>query len=155
MQTKNASVEIFYGLSHGNVVPTKYEQKRAPHPTYLPLGFSPDGIFLEFGMPSRSKSKGDREELNLVHAARDVGLRARRIPLSGAVEGFKGDVIIKDQRENDWTIECKHRAAGFKTIYAWLADYIDVLTIRADRQPRLVVMREDTFFELLQHDRDA
>jgi hypothetical protein len=99
-------------------------------------------------MPSRSKQKGDRDERALVDAAKAAGLRARRVPLSGAVADFKGDVeIITDNRL--WTAECKHRAEGFRQIYGWLADYIDVLTIRADRKPRLVVMREHDFFELL------
>lgn len=101
-------------------------------------------------MPSRSKQKGDRDERALVDAAKAAGLRARRVPLSGAVADFKGDVeIITDNRL--WTCECKVRATGtgFKQIYGWLADYIDVLTIRADRKPRLVVMREHDFFELL------
>jgi len=103
-------------------------------------------------MPNRAKQKGDRDELNLVHAAKDYGLHARRVPLSGAAEGFKGDVIIKDNRDNSWVAECKHRANGFKQIYGWMDDHVDILTIRADRQPRLVVMHEATFFELLRRD---
>lgn len=100
-------------------------------------------------MPSRSKQKGDRDERQLTEAARGAGLEARRVPLSGAAEGFKGDVLITDASGKVWTAECKVRADGFKQIYGWMADYIDVLTLRADRKPRLVVMREEVFFSLI------
>lgn len=100
-------------------------------------------------MPSRSKQKGDRDERALVEAARAAGLQARRVPLSGAAEGFKGDVLITDASGKVWTAECKCRANSFKQIYGWMADHIDVLTLRADRKPRLVVMREDAFFDLI------
>lgn len=99
-------------------------------------------------MPSRSKAKGDRDERGLVAAAQAAGLDARRVPLSGAVAEFKGDVQIMTN-DRVWLAECKHRANGFRQLYGWLADYIDVLTVRADRQPRLVVMREETFFDLI------
>lgn len=100
-------------------------------------------------MPSRSKQKGDRDERGLCDAARAVGLEARRVPLSGAAEGFKGDVYITDARGKRWTAECKCRANSFKQIYSWMAPHVDVLTLKADRQPRLVVMREDTFLALI------
>ena len=107
-------------------------------------------------MPNKSKQKGDRDELSLVHTAIEQGLEARRVPLSGAAEGFKGDVLITDARGKMWTVECKVRSRGFSRLYDWMPEYIDALTVRADRKQRLVVLREDTFFELIGgHDRDA
>ena len=107
-------------------------------------------------MPNKSKQKGDRDELSLVHTAIEQGLEARRVPLSGAAEGFKGDVLITDAQGKVWTVECKVRSRGFSRLYDWMPDYIDALSVRADRKKRLFVLREDTFFQLIGgHDRDA
>ena len=107
-------------------------------------------------MPNKSKDKGDRDERSLVNTAIEHGLEARRVPLSGAAEGFKGDVLITDAKGKVWTVECKVRSRGFSRLYDWMPEYIDALTVRADRKQRLVVLREDPFFELIGgHDRDA
>lgn len=37
-------------------------------------------------------------------------------------------------------IECKARADGFRELYGWLEDR-DILIVKADRQPPLVVLR--------------
>lgn len=100
-------------------------------------------------MTNRSKNKGDRDERQIVDDARAAGIAAVRVPLSGAVEGWKGDVILTDARGRKWLGEAKVRAAGFKQIYDWLREYVDFLSIRADRRERLVVMRWQTFLRLI------
>lgn len=50
-----------------------------------------------------SREKGNRFERYVVKYAMEQGLPARRIPLSGAVQGFANDVEISDFR-----FECKH-----------------------------------------------
>jgi Holliday junction resolvase len=102
-------------------------------------------------MPSRSRQKGDREERAIVDAARSRGLEARRVPLSGSVDGYEGDVVLVDPvSKAERTIEAKHRADGFREIYKWLLeDHVDFLTVRADRRERLWIMREEDFFSLL------
>lgn len=104
-------------------------------------------------MASRSKQKGDRDERQIVGEAIQAGLSARKIPLSGAVEGWKGDVIVTDATGADWLGEAKVRATGFRQLYGWLRPYIDFLSVRADRQERLVVMRWSTFLALLKRER--
>jgi len=42
---------------------------------------------------------------------------AVRVPLSGASEGFKGDVLFTDDREVKRTIEVKSRKASFTSLY--------------------------------------
>ena len=60
----------------------------------------------------------------------------KRVPLSGAAEGFKGDIQIKGMLG-----ECKRRRGGNKRLYKWLAqDDSDFLFIRDDNQETLVVL---------------
>ena len=94
---------------------------------------------------SRSKQKGDRDERGLIARLAEHGVSAHRVPLSGAVEGYEGDVIIEDK----YVVECKVRARGFQQIYGWLEKHVDFLTIRQDRAERLVVMRESMFIKML------
>ena len=94
---------------------------------------------------SRSKQKGDRDERGLIARLAERGVSAHRVPLSGAVEGYEGDVIIEDK----YVVECKVRARGFQQIYGWLQKHVDFLTIRQDRAERLVVMRESMFIKML------
>ena len=94
---------------------------------------------------SRSKQKGDRDERGLIARLAERGVSAHRVPLSGAVEGYEGDVIIEDK----YVVECKVRARGFQQIYGWLEKHVDFLTIRQDRAERLVVMRESMFIRML------
>lgn len=94
----------------------------------------------------RSKRKGSDAEREF---AKLIG--GRRIPLSGAVDGFKGDV-----QGLGLTWEVKRRGEGFNRIYGWLeGDGIDALAIRADRKPWLVVMEVDTLLRLLGGDEGA
>ena len=96
-------------------------------------------------MASPSKKKGDRDERGLIANLAGHDIDAHRVPLSGAVEGYEGDVVIEDK----YVVECKVRARGFQQIYGWLEKHVDFLTIRQDRAERLVVMRESMFIKML------
>jgi len=99
-------------------------------------------------MGKKSRDKGQREERAIVHAFQDAGIAAERIPLSGAAGGsFAGDVSIPVMN-TDRTFEAKVRADGFKQIYDWLGDNYG-LFLRRDRSPRLVVLRESDFIDLV------
>ena len=97
-----------------------------------------------------SRDKGCRSEREVVHILREAGITADRVPLSGAAEGFKGDVRVglDEWRGNGNDIihpltgawECKVRADGFKSQYRWLADH-KALAFRADRKDWLVTIR--------------
>ena len=41
-----------------------------------------------------SRNKGNREERAIVNLHKQHGFEAKRVPLSGAAEGFKGDIIL-------------------------------------------------------------
>lgn len=98
----------------------------------------------------KSRDKGARSERALVNLLREHGLDAVRVPLSGACDGFKGDVLVRgrfwgddgfDKQDFDppLKIESKVRANGFKQIYNWL-DGNDALAIKADNKEWLVVV---------------
>lgn len=67
----------------------------------------------------------------------------KRVPLSGAQDGYPGDVIA-----HGMTFEVKKRRDGFREIYKWL-DGADALAMKADRKDWLVTMRLETFLELI------
>ena len=89
------------------------------------------------------RRKGSNAERELVKLLREAGIPAKRVPLSGAAEGYPGDVKytdVADLDNPDKTAEVKIRSTGFKQIYKWLADN-DILAIRSDRNEWLVVQR--------------
>lgn len=91
----------------------------------------------------RSKQKGNRREREF---AALIG--GRRVPLSGAQEGYENDVEGLGMK---W--EVKARKDGFKQIYNWINDERekpDALALKADRKDWLVVMKLDKFLEIIQ-----
>jgi Holliday junction resolvase len=87
----------------------------------------------------RPRSKGARTERRIVNTLQASGIAAVRVPLSGAVGGrFAGDIVLPLMGP-DLCVEVKARADGFRELYCWL-DQRDVLIVKADRQP-LVVLR--------------
>lgn len=65
-----------------------------------------------------AKAKGSRYERELVALVDELGLPAHRVPLSGAMQGYKDDVVIADT----WRVECKYRrdGTGFKRLHDWM-----------------------------------
>lgn len=94
-------------------------------------------------MGKSQRNKGYRGEYNLVKLFKEAGLDAQRVPLSGASEFKKGDVVVQGR-----TGEVKVRGSGFKKIYEWLGAN-DFLAIKADRREYLIVLRVDDFVNLL------
>lgn len=67
-----------------------------------------------------SRDKGSRVERLLRDVLRGQGYEADRVPLSGAAQGFKGDVRFSKlgvQNGRQFTAEVKARKASFKSIY--------------------------------------
>lgn len=101
-------------------------------------------------MSARNKARGYELEREVVLAAEAAGLDARRVFGSGAHkaqlgEDFAGDVVLAGLR-----VECKRRKGGFKLLYdAFEQDDADVVCVRADRSPRIYLLRERLFLELL------
>jgi len=88
---------------------------------------------------------------------RDKGSRAerefakltggKRVPLSGAMEGYGNDVIAYGLE-----FEVKRRKSGFKQLYDWINDpreNPDAVALRTDHNEWLVCMKLTKFDELM------
>lgn len=78
----------------------------------------------------------------------------KRVPLSGAMEGYTNDVILP----NAWQVEVKRRKEMEKTLYSWLLDERekpDIVAFRADRMPWVVSMTLDKFMYLMEVEIEA
>jgi hypothetical protein len=93
------------------------------------------------------RQKAGREERMLVAYAQSHGFAAtRRVPLSGSAPGFPGDIsfpLLNRER----VVESKVRRDGFRELYKWI-EQRDLLVLRSDRRPALVVMRLSDAMEI-------
>lgn len=64
-----------------------------------------------------SRSKGIRMELKLRDELKKLGYESNRIPLSGSMQGYKGDVKFWLPGGQVFTAEVKSRKDSFKSIY--------------------------------------
>ena len=99
-------------------------------------------------MGKASKTKGARIERELVNRHRAAGITAERVPLSGAHPSHPGDVLVTVAGR---TLQCESKARaggdGFKTLETWLGTN-DVLFLKRDRQPSMVVLPWDVWLWL-------
>lgn len=94
------------------------------------------------------KIKGYTFENECRHAALDMGLYARRVPLSGAGEE-KGDLCITASHGQVFRCELKRR----KNLPEWIVNALgehDAMIMRGDRGKPLAVIPLATLLELLQ-----
>lgn len=93
------------------------------------------------------RQKGDRLERAVVNQLQAAGLAAKRVPLSGSVQGYPGDVSVT-LAGRELCVEVKSRK-DFKTLYGWLENR-DALILKADRKDPLLVLRLDDVLELIE-----
>ena len=97
----------------------------------------------------RSRRKGARRELEIVHAHRAIGVAARKVPLSGAAEGWKGDLRIPHGDTELWAeVKARANGEGFRTLERWI-EGMQLLFLRRDRATPLVLLTWDTYVRLL------
>ncbi len=98
---------------------------------------------------------GKREERAIVKLLESAGVRSRRVPGSGSIEGLDHDVLFWAQ-DTEYSIEVKARkTSGWKTLEKWRAG-ADILVLvemqqspgQAKPQPR-VYLDWDLFARLL------
>jgi len=100
------------------------------------------------GKPSRDK--GNRVEREVVNACLDVGIKAERVPLSGAAGGsFTGDIIIRDKFRCE--IKARKDGSGFRLLYKWKG-LNDILIVKQDRSVPLFIMDLHTLSQLMEKD---
>lgn len=101
-------------------------------------------------MSKMQRDKGALFERECVNALKEYHLDAVRVPLSGAANGFKGDIHVRVHwQDTPLRLECKRRANGFGLIYDNLGDN-DAVVVRADRKEAIVCMSLETFARLCQ-----
>src|SRR5262249_3086348 len=91
----------------------------------------------------RSREKGRRGELAIARYLQAAGIAAEKCSRAG----YTGPDLSVRLLDRDLRGECKVRATGFGQIYDFLSD-CDLLFIRADRKPALVVLRLDLAAEI-------
>lgn len=100
-----------------------------------------------------SKAKGNRLEYEVAKFYnRKLDPKAKRMPTSGAMDNFKGDILKSTY--DGWKDECKSRAK--MSIYDFWeqtvrqAGYSEkpVLFIKANNKPILAVIRIEDYFDL-------
>jgi len=100
--------------------------------------------------PKRGKSggKGAREKGARFERALAQALNGKRVPLSGASAGFKGDVVYPFHGR-ELRAECKSRKKGeFKTLRKWLGDN-HILALKDNNEGTLIVMRLEHYVECI------
>ncbi|WP_206030191.1 hypothetical protein [Roseomonas sp. AR75] len=102
-------------------------------------------------MGKASRDKGLRRERAIVEIHTKCGIRAERVPLSGATHyrGNGGDVDVYARGAEPLKAEVKARGegGGFRMLARWLGDN-DVLFLWRDRQPPLVVLQLHAWLEV-------
>lgn len=106
-------------------------------------------------MSNPPKRKGTGYENEVRDKLINLGLKAERVPRSGAEPGYPGDVKFSlpghGDGEDHLLGECKRRkgTSGFATIKRWLGDH-DVLFTRADHDETFVHMPWRTWVRLIE-----
>ena len=102
----------------------------------------------------KSRDKGGRVEREFVNNLVKHGIEAKRVPLSGACDGFKGDIKLWlhncgfcELMEYTAEVKARKNAAGFKMVKQWLGDN-DILFLKEDYAPPLVVMGWSVFMSI-------
>jgi Holliday junction resolvase len=97
---------------------------------------------------AKHKRKGSRVEREIVQLTLALGRPAKRVPLSGSVEGFKGDVLIEHESgELRAEVKARRSGAGFVTLEKWLGTN-DLLFLRRDHAEPMVLLPWATWARL-------
>lgn len=100
---------------------------------------------------ARHKQKGNRVERKIVDWFRELGLKAKRVPLSGSADGFEGDIRLELPRQKDEIlVEVKARKSPppWLTIKKWLGEN-QMLVLAEDFKEPLFVLPESTLEAIL------
>ena len=101
----------------GGYIPIEYWEpivvyaKRVGHGDVVTKGLVSTSRREVLRMGRGSRVKGDRFEYQVTHELLAAGVNAHRVPLSGAVKGYDGDVKC-DSPLGPWILQCKISAHG-------------------------------------------
>ena len=99
-------------------------------------------------MGKMQRNKGSRVEREMVELLRKHKIQSEKVPLSGAMQGFPGDINVYAS-DLHLVCEVKSRAKSlWKTLVNWLSGS-DILILKANRQDPYVFMPMRVFIELV------
>jgi Holliday junction resolvase len=99
------------------------------------------------------RDKGLRVEREIVNAHTDAGIRAERVPLSGAMhyQGNAGDIDVYPRGRDApiiGEVKARKNGAGFATLEKWMGD-CDFLVLKRNNAPPMVAVPWHIWVELL------
>jgi hypothetical protein len=96
-----------------------------------------------------SRRKGALFERDVASDLRAAGFDARKVPGSGAAQGYPGDVVIEGTATGRWILQCKISAesGGRERVLAMLREVVVGRVVVAD--VALVAMRRSQFMSLV------
>lgn len=102
-------------------------------------------------MGKASRDKGLRRERAIVQLHTACGLRAERVPLSGALRyqgnGADVDLYVRGAEPLKAEVKARGEGSGFKTLERWLGPN-DALFLVRDRAEPLVVVRLNVWLDI-------
>lgn len=96
-----------------------------------------------------SKAKGEAAERRIVVAHHEAGIVARKVPQSGSIEGFDGDLTVADHFRGK--VKARQNKAGFKLVADWIGphDFLFLSDLSDPKAPPLVVMPFDRYLAFM------
>ena len=109
-------------------------------------------------MTFKAKRKGTRIENLIVkmHEKLGIGVRVRRVPLSGAIPGWPGDVQINlfdGELPLVGEVKARKGGIGWKVISRWLGTK-DILFLKEDYKDPLVVLPWNIYVDIITRARE-
>jgi len=102
-------------------------------------------------MGKASRDKGLRRERGIVDIHTKCGIRAERVPLSGATHyrgnGADVDLYVRGAEPLKAEVKARGQGEGFKTLERWLGEN-DMMFLVRDRAEPLVVLRLHVWLEV-------
>lgn len=103
-------------------------------------------------MGKASRDKGLRRERAIVDVHRKCGIRAERVPLSGALRyrgnGADVDIYVRGAEPLKAEVKARGEGSGFRTLERWLGSN-DALFLMRDRATPLVVVPLHVWMEIV------
>lgn len=103
-------------------------------------------------MGKASRDKGLRRERAIVDLHRKCGIRAERVPLSGALRyrgnGADVDIYVRGAEPLKAEVKARGEGSGFRTLERWLGSN-DALFLMRDRATPLVVVPMHVWMEIV------
>ena len=102
-----------------------------------------------------SKRKGDRFEYQVVENLMREGLNAHRVPLSGAVKGYPGDVLVTDSPTGNWVLQCKitgRSNGGGRIAVAKFLSQVQLGRVLTKSGP-FIALRQEAFVAMIRGER--